>query len=232
VWITATHLVITTAVGKPHSAREAVGEPRLNGYDEHPIMPATQPPFPDAVTSLQLLDRARAGDRDALDQLARRYLPRLRRWARGRLPARARDLADTEDLLQDTMFRALQHVDRFEPKHEGALQAYLRQALINRVRDETRRADRCPEIVAIDIREVAAGQSPLEAAIGAEAIERYESALGRLDQDDRAAVVARLELGESYAEVAVALNKPTANAARMAVSRAMLKLAMEMQRAG
>src|SRR5688500_19892281 len=52
-------------------------------------------------STLNLLQRARAGDADALDALIGRFLPRLQRWATGRLPGWARDLADTHDLVQE-----------------------------------------------------------------------------------------------------------------------------------
>ena len=45
---------------------------------------------------------------------------------------------------------------------------------------------------------------------------------------DREAVIGRIELGYSYEELAVALDKPTAAAARMAVTRAVKRLAGEM----
>jgi RNA polymerase sigma-70 factor (ECF subfamily) len=72
--------------------------------------------------------------------------------------------------------------------------------------------------------------SALEEVIGSEALARYERSLSRLSQADREAVIARVELGLSYAELAPALDKATPDAARMAVSRALLKLAEEMSR--
>src|SRR4051812_35099459 len=103
-----------------------------------PIRPgAPDAPYTGAVaTTADLLQRARLGDADALNELFARYLPSLRRWARGRLPKWTRDLRDTEDLVQETLVQTLKHIGSFQPRHEGALQAYLRQALVNRVRDE------------------------------------------------------------------------------------------------
>ena len=184
-----------------------------------------RPPRMDAVTSLNLLERVRQGDDEALDLLLRRYVPALRRWARGRLPLWARDLGDTEDMVQDTVFRTLQNLKTFEHRHEGALQAYLRQAVMNRIRDEVRRIGRRPNVVELDEQAVDLGISPLEAAIGVEALDRYEAALQRLRPDDREVVVARLEMGYTYDEIAVMVGKPSADAARVAVSRAIVRLA-------
>src|SRR5262245_8365029 len=181
-------------------------------------------------TTFDLVERAKCGDSDALNRLFSRFLPSLRRWASGRLPRWSRDLMDTDDLVQETVVRAVKRIDQFESRHEGALQAYLRQAIVNRIRDEVRRAKRSPVAEALDDNAADAGSSPLEDAIGAEALHRYEEALGRLRPEEREAIVARVEMDGSYQDVARALGKPSADAARMAVSRALLRLAQEMTR--
>ena len=186
---------------------------------------------PGAVdTTFDLVERAKAGDDDALNHLFARYLPSLRRWASGRLPRWTRDLMDTDDLVQETVVRAVKRINRFESRHEGALQAYLRQAVVNRIRDEVRRARRAPATDLLDDNAADPAASPLEEAIGAEAMERYEAALGRLRAEEREAIVTRVEMDGSYQDVAKALGKPSADAARMAVSRALLRLAQEMSR--
>jgi RNA polymerase sigma-70 factor, ECF subfamily len=179
-------------------------------------------------SSLTLLERAQAGDRAALDSLIARYLPRLQRWASGRLPRWARDMADTQDLVQETLFQTFKRIERFEPRGEGALLAYLRQAILNRVREELRRAKRRPPRSALDSEAEDNARSPLEEAIGQEALERYERALAMLRREDRELVVARIELGYTNQEIAELLDKPTPNAARMAVERAIIRLAKEM----
>lgn len=172
-----------------------------------------------------LIEQIRAGDKSALDRLLRRYLPLLTRWASGRLPRGARDLSDTEDLVQETIISALRHLDHIEIRGDGALQAYLRRAVLNRIRDELRRHGRRGTAETLDENVRAREDSPLEVAIGNEALERYEAALARLSATDREAVIARIELGQTYAEIASALGKPSTEAARMAVNRALARLA-------
>ena len=183
----------------------------------------------DAESSVELLRRVRSGDQDALDVLLRRYVPALRRWASGRLPQWARDLSETEDLVQETVLSSLRHLDSFEYRHEGALQAYLRQAVMNRIRDECRRMTRRPPVNTIDEQIAHSGISPLEAAIGTQAVAKYERALARLRAEDREAIVGRIEMGYSYGELAVMLGKPSPDAARVAVSRALVRLAETMR---
>jgi RNA polymerase sigma-70 factor (ECF subfamily) len=171
-----------------------------------------------------LLHRTRDGDTDAREELVRRFLPRLQRWAHGRLPQNARDLADTDDLVQVSLVRALEHVKEFEPRHEGAFLAYLRRIVLNAVRDELRRAGRRPTRVDLGDALPQPGPSLVEQAIGRELVEAYETALATLTEEQREAVIMRIEFGYTYPEIAEALGRPSANAARMAVSRALLRL--------
>ncbi len=180
-------------------------------------------------SSVELLQLARAGDEQALGRLLERYLPRLRRWASGRLPRKARDLRETQDLVQDTVLGVLPRLDSFEFRHDGALQAYFRQSVLNRIREEIRRTSR-RDLMHSDIEHVDPSASPLEEAIGTETEEAYEAALGRLKPEEREAVIARIEMGQSYEEIATFLGKPSPDAARMTVSRALVRLAREMDR--
>jgi RNA polymerase sigma-70 factor (ECF subfamily) len=182
------------------------------------------------TASVVLLERIRQGDSAALNRLLDRYLPRLSRWASGRLPRWARDLSDTDDLVQDTLVRTVANLDHFEARGEAALQAYLRGAVMNRIRDEIRHKRRQPEQTELDATVAMTCLSPLEQAIGTEALAAYDRALERLDTESREAIIARLEMGYSYAEIAEATGKPSADAARMMVSRALVRLAQEMQR--
>jgi RNA polymerase sigma factor (sigma-70 family) len=180
-------------------------------------------------SSARLLTLAQQGDREAVDQLVRRYQPRLQQWATGRLPHWARHLADTQDLVQETLIRAFRRIEHFESRGNGAFHAYLRQALLNRLREEIRRSGRRPPQDPLDEAQADEAPSPLEQAIGRQAIERYEGALDRLRPLEREAIVMRLELGCDFDEIAVALGKPNANAARSAVVRALRRLTEEMR---
>ena len=179
-------------------------------------------------STMVLLDRIRVGDAAAREQLLRRYHPVLQAWAHGRLPSHARGLADTDDVVQVTLVRALNRLTEFEYRHEGAFLSYLRQGVLNAVRQEVRRSRRRPTDELVDDSLADASASVVERAIGREMLERYEAALLQLAPDQREAVILRLEFGHSHAEIAEALGRPSANAARMLVVRALADLAQRL----
>jgi len=180
-------------------------------------------------STFNLLELARQGNAEAIEQLFARHLKPLQRWASGRLPRWARDLADTDDLVQDTLLRTFKRMEDFEPRRGGSLQAYLRTAVLNRLRDELRRKGRQPETTELDSVN-ADGQSPIEETIGRETVEEYERALARLKPEEQEAIIGRIEMGYTYEELAQALGKPTPDAARKAAQRALVRLAQEMKR--
>lgn len=181
--------------------------------------------------TIELVIRAQAGDRLAVEALLQRCLPALTRWAHGRLPASARGAIDTGDLVQDAVLHTLQRLDVFQPRHVGAMQAYLRQSVINRIRDEVRRVVRHPQAVELLDDHPADSTSPLELAMQAESYDRYRRALGALKPRDREIVVARLEVQWSLAEIARRFRLRTPDAARMAVTRALQRLSAHLGRA-
>lgn len=186
-------------------------------------------PCPDPLSmTADLLALAKRGNEQATDQLFRRCVPVLQKWAHGRLPSYARDLGNTQDIVQDAVVSMLNHLDRFESRHPGALLAFLRQVIINRIRDEIRRVVRRPTSTELDVEHPDSAPLPLEVAMHQQRMEHYHRALRRLRPCEREAIVARLEQQHSYETVALILNKPNANAARVAVTRALAKLAIEL----
>lgn len=199
----------------------------MSGPD--PTPPERSEPAAELYTeTIELLNRARGGDDGSYARVYQRYFPRLTRWASGRLPAHARSLMDTQDVVQEVLVRSLQRVEAFDSRWDRAFQAYLKRGVLNAIRDRIRRARPVVEIETHDGRLVDEGPSPLEQAIGTDNLRVYEEALLRVSPRDREAIVARLEMQCDYDELAEALGCPTPNAARMAVKRALLRLAEEM----
>jgi RNA polymerase sigma-70 factor (ECF subfamily) len=187
-------------------------------------------PSPELLITSELLERARAGNPIALNALMGRYLPRLTRWASGRLPWNARSLLDTSDLVQETLLRVVQGLDGIEVRGPGGFQAYVRQAILNRIRDQIRWARRRPGTDAVPEDLVAPIPSPLELAIGADVLDRYERALEQLSEEERRLLHLRLELDFSYEEIALMTERKSRDAVRMAVGRSLRKVAEIMAR--
>lgn len=152
--------------------------------------------------------------------------PRLRRWASGRLPRWVRSAADTSDLVQDAILRTLARLDLFQPRSRVALAAYLRTAVRNRINDEHRRAARwiCRgEVASLTSDEPTA----FDRVADAETRRRYLDAVRELPRRDRELLVAHLELDYTHAQLACMIGR-SPNAARMALTRAMARLARRM----
>ncbi|HEY6572811.1 MAG TPA: sigma-70 family RNA polymerase sigma factor [Candidatus Eisenbacteria bacterium] len=181
-------------------------------------------------TTATLLALIRGGDAAARNRLLARIYKPLLRFAHGRLPSRARDLTDTEDLVQVAMLRTLDHMDEFDSQREGAFLAYTRRILQNLILDEARRVGRRPEQEEVGEDLAAPGPSPLEIAVGREAMERYDAALKQLSAEQQEAVMLRVEFGYTYAEISRAMGRNSPDAARMAVTRALVRLTDLMQK--
>jgi len=174
-----------------------------------------------AESTEELVRRIREGDGSARQRLYDRYLPLLQRWAHGRLPHAARDINDTDDLVQVTLLRTLRNLSEFEASQSGGFLAYLRQILLNEVRAELRKQRRHGIKAELDENAHADdGDSVVAHVVGHERLEAYERALATLERRQQELVVMRLEFGMSYQEIAIETAN-TADAVRMAVARAL-----------
>lgn len=161
------------------------------------------------------------GDRDAFGILAERRLARLVGGAG--LILRDADAAD--DAAQETLVRAwrdlpgLRDADRFDAWLHRILVRSCGDQLRRRGRDAARRTDAAPELVGTD-----------DAARHADRDE-MERALGRLNHDQRTAVVLHYYLGLSHPEIAEATGQPIGTV-KSRLSRALDYLRAELAAAG
>jgi RNA polymerase sigma-70 factor, ECF subfamily len=172
-----------------------------------------------------LLQGTRKGDSQAVERLCAYIRPLLRTWAHGRLPAESRGIKDTDDVVQDVLVRVLANLQMFSYSGDGSFLAYVRKAAWNQILDERRRVRARPRQVELDDNHRDLQPSPLDDSVLREFMDLYESALEALPQEDQVLIVARLELGFPYQEIARNTGHPTADAVRMAVSRAVRRLA-------
>jgi RNA polymerase sigma-70 factor (ECF subfamily) len=171
-----------------------------------------------------LVARIHSGDEEALEILLNRYLPALRRIVRQHLHGYARSMLDTDDIVQDALLSTLRRMPHFEWRTPGALLAYLRRVILNRIIDTKRKYARRGEWVPLP--DDCAGQaaSPLQRVEDKEEIRRYRAALFRLKPRDRQLIVMRMEEQLTYQEIGTELRMASPNAARVALIRAMGRL--------
>ena len=179
-----------------------------------------------------LLEKLRSGDQAAAGELLSVQGDRLRRAIRARLPRESRYLVDEEEILQETVCRALQNLSRFEWRGKGAFLAWLVGIAVNALREEaTRLGVRGPvadnqtmETDRLDQVAVSESQAPSRIVERLEDWKFLEDALDRLDDEERGLIVRRQILEQDYVTLAEDLGI-TEGAVRTRVSRAMSKLA-------
>lgn len=178
----------------------------------------------DANPTWKLLERARNGDQRAFDQLFHRYHVPLMRWAHGRLCASARGQNETRDLVHISIGKAFSSLDGFVYRHQGSFLGYLHRILRNEVATMNRRwmARKPSSELEGDVPD--SGPGPDDAYIEKERLEMYERALATLPTRDQELIRMR-EMGLSNPEIAIEAGLASPNAARMAVARAIQRLA-------
>lgn len=174
--------------------------------------------------TVELIARAKSGDREAVDAIFERAVPPVRRWAHGRVPPTLRSQLDTDDLVQQAVMRTIPRLAHFEARDVGAMQAYLRQSVINEIRTVLRKVRRVQELGDLAEKTESNEDSPLEVAIGNETYDDYRVALGALRTSDRDLVLARVEAHWTNEDIAEHFGYRTVNAARVAVIRALNRL--------
>jgi RNA polymerase sigma factor (sigma-70 family) len=191
--------------------------------NEIPVSASAGEPGVDPGPGFESIDRA------AVAAIVEGCLPALERWARGRVPAAARGRLDSSDLVQEAALRMVARLDRFELRHQDAVQAYLRKAVLNLIRDEARRISRRPALTELPDDLSCQRQSPFERVASLETYARYRKALAALRPRDRELMIARLERDWSIADIARSFGLRTADAARVAVGRAFQRLTKQLR---
>lgn len=182
----------------------------------------------ESLPTVDLLPRARDGSSGALEELFRRYLPRVRAVVRLRLGAGVRSAFDSTDLVQEVLAEAVRLLDRFEDRGQGSFIAWLAQIAQYRIGAHARYLAARPALGAPEPEPhqvgPAADPSPSQDLIQAERTELVEEAVRALPELDRRVVIERAYVGVTWEEVARACELPSPEAARARFSRAKQKL--------
>lgn len=174
--------------------------------------------------TLRLLDLAKKGDQRSLSELFHRYHLRLTNWAHGRLCPAARSQNETRDLVQIAFQKAFNSLDGFDYRHEGSFLGYLHQILRHEVANANRRWMKKKPTVELDGDHVDPAPDPLADVIESERQELFDRALATMTPYEQSLIRMR-EMGFKNSDIAEELDLPSPNAARMAVARAVERLA-------
>jgi RNA polymerase sigma-70 factor (ECF subfamily) len=191
---------------------------------------------PDSEETCRLLERIRAGDREAFDGLLARHRPFLRQLVEMRLDARLRARLDPSDVVQETQLEAFRRLPDFLERRPMPFRLWLRKTVHERLRmaerqhlEASRRAVgrelSIPDASSVLLTQQLAslGPSPSQHLARGELARRVREALARLQDLDREILLMRTFEGLSYAEVGYLLEIDAA-AARKRHGRALLRL--------
>ncbi len=188
----------------------------------------------------ELIGKAASGDRNALGQLLLNHCNRLSSHISRKVSTELRSPISVEDILQQTLVRAVRNIDRFEPRSERAFFAWLAaladsqlqdslRALRRRKRGGGRRQATRPQDAEnssiADLVDLLSDRrdTPCRSAARREAIHAVQVGIAGLPDDQREAVQLRFLRGQSLDEAATAMGR-TPNAVRSLIHRAKQRL--------
>ena len=168
------------------------------------------------TSTFELLEQARAGDREALSRAFEKYQRRLAVLVHFKLSHRARAFAEVDDIVQETLLRAFRDVAKFSYQSPGSFLRWLSSiadhVIVDRVRYQGREC-RAGEAVPFRSESNPLGPDPADSRTPSrlfaqrEAVERLLARLEALPEDYRKVLLmARIE-GLSTAEIAAQLGK-------------------------
>lgn len=154
------------------------------------------------VTLEEALERARAGDGDALADVYRALSGPLLSY----LATQVRRREDAEDLVGEVFVAVVRDVARFEGDATG-FRAWVYRIATNRAIDHARRVSRRPEAPLAEADERPDPADPEEQAIARAERERVWRAVRGLPEQQRRVIGLRLAAGLTSAEIAAVLGK-------------------------
>ena len=182
------------------------------------------------------MQRAGAGDRDALTQVFARCEPRLRRLLSLRAGPGVLRGNDLDDLVQEALLEATRSFDAYVYQGPDSFFRWLAQVAMNRLQNlrrtagaQKRRGNELPieplgsTIVPGRVDPAAVGPGPRTLTAGSEAQDRIDRAMAQLSDVDREVIALSRVNGLSLAEVAERMGR-TRNAVALLLSRALRKL--------
>lgn len=174
----------------------------------------------------ELIEKAQAGDRQALEALVLRYRDQLDHFVRLRLGTHLRQKVEVDDVLQETFARSFQSVEQFMWRTEESFLKWLK-GIAERVILKLARCDRRDQVLFVQKEKgeavISAGVSPSRTVRRHERFDRLQEALDGLSPEYREVIVLARLKGLRSDEIAKRMNR-SATAVRHLLLRALTKL--------
>ncbi len=171
----------------------------------------------------ELVAKAVAGDRVAIQQLLMTHTAAITRFAASRLPVSARDVIDPEDIVQQTFAEAFRCVSRFRQQEGASFLSWLTGIAENKIMDTVKGLQREKRggnrqrvrHITTESRSVAdlvellsaGSHTPSRSVAGHEAVGAIQNAIEELPEEYRRAVQLRLLECKSLEETAQLMNR-------------------------
>jgi len=159
------------------------------------------------ATDEQIVEEARAGDRNAFGEIVRRWERRIFALSYGMLGS----VEDARDATQETFFAAYRNLQNF--RGEARVSSWLHRIAINQCISRTRRTKARPEIELESVLEnsepqLATHESPASSAERDEQAQAVHGAIASLPLELRQIVLMKEFEEMTFQEIAVALDVP------------------------
>ena len=201
---------------------------------------------PKNLETLILIEQHKGGNRDALDELFRRYAERVRRIVRVRMGAFLRSRAEVEDVVQETLLRAFEGIDNFETREDARLIDWMARIAENSLRnlfqhEMAQKRDAQREVAIENLRDKAQQSSlgwdlvspttaPPEKVTNKEMEEIVDECLAELPEEEREIILLVDYANGDWEFVAQQTERPSAGAAQQFHRRARVSLAAKVER--
>lgn len=200
----------------------------------------------DITRTLELLARAKDGDKEALGRALARYAEPIRRIVRARMGKPLRRLVDSGDIVQEAIIVALRNWSSYDVRDEATLIKVLAKIAQRQVTDLADKAAAKKRDVKREISLNGTGSdddapgidlpkeetSMLDRQIRRERQELLDDCLAELPEMQRELILLRDIACDSWQRIAVELGKPSESAARNAYALAMARLTQLVKRRG
>lgn len=207
----------------------------------HEVVPATRPAgaselgLPESDETAALIERAKDGDCEALNELFARHHGLMVEFARRKIGPRLRQKEDADDLAQTTFREATRDFGQYQYRGEGSFLRWLVQILQNKIRDKAEfygaskrdvSRERPGEVAIGDSEDLARFDPPSHELSVTQTLARDEefkilrSALDELSPDHRKAITLVFFEGRSLREAGELMEGRSEDAVRMLLRRA------------